>query len=169
MSDVRLVDLMYRGEFDEAIEVARPFTPDEIYNQILRDDDRHLITAGPCDEFIRRWYETIDSPYLRAEAADCFVSAFTTQLAPVPNGEYIGAYLRTASLRDLIQKVSSALLGIEIRDLEETPEHPLDPDSARRWRKAGRILAALDLPEPVSPIAPPDDEWIDWSEVSRPT
>ena len=103
-----LADLIYQGNMDQAIELANQLNPDEIYNRIFRDDERHLHDEAPCDVFLRRWYQTLESPYLRAEAADCFVSAYTTQLAPVPNGEYIGAYMRTDSLRELITKIASA-------------------------------------------------------------
>lgn len=153
-----LADLVYQGDLDQAIEVAEQLNPQEIYNRIFRDDDRHLDDEGPCDIFLRRWYATLQSPFLRAEAADCFVSAYTTQLAPVPNGEYIGAYMRTESLRELIKKVASAILGPELKDLEDTPEHPLDKASAEKWRVAGRILAELDLPPAVSPMAPVEEE-----------
>lgn len=153
-----LADLIYHGHLNQAIEVAKRLNPVEIYNRILRDDDRHLDDEAPCDAFLRRWYSTLESPYLRAEAADCFVSAYTTQLAPVPNGEYIGAYMRTESMRELIKKVASAILGPELKDLEDTPEHPLDAGAAEKWRAAGRILAELDLPLAVSPIAPVEDK-----------
>ena len=103
-----LANLIYQGNMDQAIELANQLNPDEIYNRIFRDDERHLHDEAPCDVFLRRWYQTLESPYLRAEAADCFVSAYTTQLAPVPNGEYIGAYMRTDSLRELITKIASA-------------------------------------------------------------
>ncbi|MBC7517994.1 MAG: hypothetical protein H7248_03790 [Microbacteriaceae bacterium] len=153
-----LADLVYQGDLDRAIEVAQPLTPDEIRKRLLADDERFLADQGPCDVFLRRWYATLKSPFLRAEAADCFVSAYTTELAPVPNGEYIGAYMRTESLRELITKVASAILGPELKDLEETPEHPLDGASAEKWRAAGRILAGLDLPPAVSPVAPVEEE-----------
>lgn len=149
-----LADLIYQGKFDQAIELAKQFNPEEIRKRLLTDDERFVGHQAPCDVFLRRWYATLESPYLRAEAADCFVSAYTTELAPVPNGEYIGAYLRTESLRELIKKVASAILGPELKDLEETPEHPLDKASAEKWRAAGRILAGLDLPPAVSPVAP---------------
>ena len=152
-----LADLIYQGNMDQAIELANQLNPDEIYNRIFRDDERHLHDEAPCDVFLRRWYQTLESPYLRAEAADCFVSAYTTELAPVPNGEYIGAYMRTESLRELITKVASAILGPELKDLEDTPEHPLDAASAEKWRAVGRILADIELPPVVSPVAPPEE------------
>jgi hypothetical protein len=153
-----LADLIYQGNMDQAIELANQLNPDEIRKRILYDDERHLHDEAPCDVFLRHWYQTLESPYLRAEAADCFVSAYTTELAPVPNGEYIGAYVRTDSLRELITKVASAILGPELKDLEDTPEHPLDAASAEKWRAVDRILAELDLPLAVSPIAPVEDE-----------
>jgi hypothetical protein len=153
-----LADLIYQGNMDQAIELANQLNPDEIRKRILYDDERFLDDQAPCDVFLRRWYQTLESPYLRAEAANCFVSAYTTELAPVPNGEYIGAYMRTESLRELIRKVASAILGPELKDLEDTPEHPLDAASAEKWRAAGRILAELDLPLAVSPTAPVEDE-----------
>ena len=152
-----LADLIYQGNMDQAIELANQLNPDEIYNRIFRDDERHLHDEAPCDVFLRRWYQTLESPYLRAEAADNFVSAYTTQLAPVPNGEYIGAYMRTDSLRELITKIASAILGPELKDLEDTPEHPLDAASAAKWRAVGRILADIELPPVVSPVAPPEE------------
>ena len=155
-----LADLIYQGNLDQAIELAKQLTPDEIRKRIFRADERHLHDEAPCDVFLRRWYSTIESPYLRAEAADCFVSAYTTELAPVPNGEYIGAYMRTESLRELIKKIASAILGPELKDLEETPDHPLDAASAKKWRAIGKILADLDLPPAVSPIAPEEDKTV---------
>ncbi|TFC80110.1 hypothetical protein E3O45_02960 [Cryobacterium sp. TMS1-20-1] len=142
---------------DQAIELANQLNPDEIRNRIFRDDERHLHDEAPCDVFLRRWYQTLESPYLRAEAADCFVSAYTTELAPVPNGEYIGAYMRTESLREVITKIASAILGPELKDLDDTPEHPLDAASAEKWRAVGRILADIELPPVVSPVAPPEE------------
>ena len=153
-----LADLVYQGDLNQAIEAAEQLNPQEIYNRLFRDDDRHLDDEVPCDVFLCRWYATIESPYLRAEAADCFVGTYTTELAPVPNGEYIGAYMRTESLRALINKVASAILGPELKDLEDTPAHPLDKASAEKWRVAGRILAELDLPPAVSPVAPVEEE-----------
>ena len=158
MTSPGLADLIYQGNLDQAIEIAKQLNPDEIRKRIFHDDDRHLYNEAPCDVFLRRWYSTLTSPYLRAEAADCFVGAYTTQLAPVPNGEYIGAYMRTESLRELIKKIASAILGVELKDLEETPEHPLDAVSAEKWRAVGRILAELDLPPAVSPVAPEEAE-----------
>ena len=152
-----LADLIYQGNMDQAIELANQLNPGEIRNRIFCDDERHLHDEAPCDVFLRRWYQTLESPYLRAEAADCFVSAYTTELAPVPNGEYIGAYMRTESLRELIKKVASAILGPELKDLEDTPEHPLDAASAEKWRAVGRILADIELPPVVSPVAPPEE------------
>ena len=66
--------------------------------------------------------------------------------------------MRTESMRELIKKVASAILGPKLKNLEDTPEHPLDAASAEKWRAAGRILAELDLPLAVSPIAPVEDE-----------
>jgi len=154
MSEPTLADLVYGRRLEQAIELGGQLNPQEIYNRLLRDDDRHLHDEAPIDEFLRRWFETLKSPYLRAEAADCFTSTYTTQLAPVPNAEYIGAYMRTASLRELIKKIADAILGPELKDLEETPEHPLTAESAVKWRAVGKILADLDLPPAVSPIAP---------------
>lgn len=154
MTGPRLIDLIYDGEIDQAIERAAPFTPQEIHTQLFLEDDRHLKDEGPCDEFLRTWFASIESPYLRAEAADWFTGTYTTELAPVPNAEYIGAYMRTTSLRELIKKVADVILGPELKDLEETPEHPLDATSAERWRDVGSILADIDLPPAVSPVAP---------------
>jgi hypothetical protein len=155
MTESRLADLVYDGQFERALDAAADLTPDGIRRRLLSDDQRWLLDEAPCDEFLRRWYATLTSPYLRAEAADCFVSAYTTELAPVPNGEYIGANWRTESLRSLLAEVSDALLGEKLRDLEETPEHPLPPEYAEKWRAAGRILAELDLP-PAVPLINPD-------------
>jgi hypothetical protein len=45
-----------------------------------------------------------------------------------------------------------------LKDLEDTPEHPLDAASAAKWRAVGRILADIELPPVVSPVAPLEEE-----------
>ena len=42
---------------------------------------------------------------LRAEAAYNFSDTFMTELAPVPNGEFIGANMKTEALRQLLVTV----------------------------------------------------------------
>lgn len=153
-TEPRLVDLVYDGAFAQAIERAHSFAPHEVHTQLFLDDERHLEDAGPCDEFLRAWIDSIEFPFLRAEAADAFARCYTTELAPVPNGEYIGAYLLTRALHDALARVIEVILGDELKDLEETPRHPLSAESAARWRAVGRALAELDLPPAVSPVAP---------------
>lgn len=154
MSESKLADLVYDGAMAEAIRSAAAYTPEAIRNQLFRDDDRHLHDEAACDAFLREWFSSLESPFLRAEAADWFVGAYTTELAPVPNAEYIGAHIQTQALRDVIARVVEIILGPELKDLEDTPDHPLSAESARRWRAVGRVLATLDLPPAVAPIAP---------------
>lgn len=154
MTEPRLADLVYERRFDEALAIAQRLVPDTIHQELFQHDDRHLTDEAPCDEFLRLWYSSLTSPYLRAEAADCFAGTYTTELAPVPNAEYIGANMRTGSLRDLIATISDVLLGPEFTDLEETPEHPLDKQSAERWRAIGRAIGEFELPPAVDAVAP---------------
>lgn len=154
MSDRKLADLVYDGAIAAALECAATYTPEAIRNQLFRDDDRHLQDEASCDVFLRAWFSSLESPFLRAEAADWFTGAYTTELAPVPNAEYIGAYIQTQSLRDVIARVVEIVLGPELKDLENTPEHPLSAESAEQWRAVGKVLAALDLPPAVVPVAP---------------
>jgi len=154
VSEARLVDLVYEGRLEEALEIANRLTPEEIHAQLFRRDDRHLTDEGPCDEFLRYWYERIEDPYLRALAAEWFADTYLTELAPVANAEFIGAHWRTESLRTLIQAISEATLGWEVNEWTKTPEAPLSPESAEKWRAIGRILAELDLPPAVPQINP---------------
>ncbi|KJQ55915.1 hypothetical protein [Microbacterium sp. SA39] len=154
-SERSLADLVYRGEFGEALKAAGDLTPKKIHSLLFLEDGRHREDEGPCDEFLRLWYASIEDPYLRALAASWFADTYLTELAPVPNAEYIGANWRTESLRDLLKAVSDALLGWEVNEWTETPERPLPQESAGKWRAAGKILAELDLP-PAVPLINPD-------------
>lgn len=151
------VDLVYSGQVDAAIEASRDLAPHVIYTRLFVEDKRHLEDQEPADVFVRAWYATLKSPYLRAEAAYEFADVFLTELAPVPNGEFIGANMKTEALRELLLAVSKACVGDEVNEWEITPEQPLPPASAAKWREIGRIIAALDFPPPVPAVAPLED------------
>ncbi|MGW9159655.1 hypothetical protein [Microbacterium sp. NPDC055665] len=154
MTTPSFVDLVYAGRVDEAIAAVSELTPHTIYTRLFVDDDRHLQDQDAGDVFVRAWYETLTSPYLRAEAAYEFADVFLTELAPAPNGEFIGANLKTEALRNLLTAISVACLGDEVNEWEETPEQPLPAASAAKWREIGRVIASLDFPPPVPRVAP---------------
>jgi len=151
-----LADLVYAGRLDDAINVAKDLHPDAIHRMLFLEDHRHLQDESPGDVFVRAWYSTLESAYLRADAAHTFSDTFMTELAPVPNGEFIGANMKTEALRQLLETVSRACLGAEVNDWARSPEQPLPAESAAQWREIGRVLAQLDFPPPVPAVAPPD-------------
>jgi hypothetical protein len=152
-----LADLVYAGRLDDAINVAKDLHPDAIHRMLFREDLRWLQVEAPGDEFVRAWYSTLESAYLRAEAAYTFSDTFMTELAPVPNGEFIGANMKTEALRQLLETVSRACLGAEVNDWAQSPRQPLPAESAAQWREIGRVLANLDFPPSVPAVAPPEE------------
>lgn len=145
-----LADLVYEGHHVEAIEVARDLHPRAVHRLLFLDDHRHLDDEGPAGVFVRQWYATLTSPYLRAEAAYNFADTFMTELAPYPDAEFIGARMKTDALRDLLGAVSKACSGSEVQGWAVSPEEPLTPEAAAQWKEIGRLLAALDFPPSVA-------------------
>lgn len=150
----RLADLIYEGEFSEAIDLAENLSVHKVYSIIFDDDKRWTDSGKACDEFIRRWFREIKDPYRRAELGYSMPSAYTVQMAEVENAEYIGAHMFTSSLRDVIYSLADQLSENTVSWVRETPEKPLTEEDARRWIAVGKILAELDLPQPVDPFDP---------------
>lgn len=148
-----LADLVYAGRVDDAIEAARDLHPRAIHRMLFQDDHRWLQDETPADAFVRAWFATLESAYLRAEAAHTFSDTFMTELAPVPNAEFIGAHMKTEALKQLLTAASRACLGPEVNDWAISPEQPLPAESAAKWQEIGRTLATLDFPPPVQPTA----------------
>lgn len=153
---VTLADLVYAGRIDDALVVAKDLNPRAVYEALFLADERFLADVDSPDVFVRAWYDTLGSPYLRAEAAHEFADVYLTELAPVPNAEFIGANMKTEAFRALLQTVAKACLGYEVNEWEETPEHPLPEASARKWRAVGFALDSLDFPPAVPVVAPPE-------------
>lgn len=149
-----LAHLVYEMRIEEAVELARDLHPRAIHRILFQEDLRWLSDETPGDAFVRAWYATLESAYLRAEAAHTFADTFMTELAPVPNGEYIGANMKTEALRQLLLTVARACSGPEVNDWSRSPEQPLPAESSAQWREIGRVLANLEFPPPVPPVAP---------------
>ena len=60
-----LADLIYQGNLDQAIELAKQLNPDEIRNRIFRDDDRFLDDKAPCDVFFAAGDRLLRAPPAR--------------------------------------------------------------------------------------------------------
>jgi len=154
MTKHAFVDLVYDGKISDALAAVKDLNPDAVYEALFVDDERHLKDEAPGDVFVRAWYNKLTSPYLRAEAAHIFADVFLSERAPVPNGEFIGANMKTEALRRLLKAVSEACSGYEVNEWEMTPERPLPAASAAKWRRIGRAIAQFDFPPPVPPVAP---------------
>lgn len=151
----RLSDLVYSGRIEDAIAAARDLHPQAIHRILFLDDHRWLKDEKPADAFIRAWYAAMQSAYLRAEAAHTFSDTYMTELAPVPDAEFIGAHMKTEAIKQLLVTVSRACLGPELNDWATSPEQPMPAESTAKWQEIGRVLETLDFPPPI-PLASTD-------------
>lgn len=102
--------------------------------------------SSPYGEFISRWYNSLKSPYLRAEAADWFAQAYLTEIADVPNAENIGAEMATDSKKQVIRYLAQSIDGKDIKDWAMSPEKPVSPKQLEAWHKASRQLREISIP-----------------------
>ncbi|TCU81982.1 hypothetical protein EDF51_104354 [Curtobacterium sp. PhB25] len=140
-----LADLVDAGKIGDAVQQARGLTPGRV-RELLFASGGFMRDSGPYDEFFRRWYATLDSPYLRAEAADRFCQAYLTELADVPGAEQFGAALATESKRDVLGHLAKEMRGRNISDWSTSPEEPLSKAQVRAWADASYALASVRLP-----------------------
>lgn len=112
-----------------------------------------MTDSAPYGEFISRWYRSLSSPYLRAEAADWFAQAYLTEIADVPNAEYIGAEMATESKKQVIRHLAQSIDSTDIADWAISPERPLSPAQLAAWKKVALHLRAICLPEDSRPTS----------------
>lgn len=140
-----IADLVDAGKIGDAVQQAHGLTPQRV-RELLFASGGFMRDSGPYDEFLRRWYATLESPYLRAEAADWFCQAYLTELADVPGAEQYGAALATESKRDVLEHLASEMRGRNISDWSTSPEEPLSKAQVRAWADASYVLASVRLP-----------------------
>jgi hypothetical protein len=138
----RLVD---RGEIEEALHRAEGLTPQKV-RELLLSGDGFMKNSAPYGEFISRWYTSLNSPYLRAEAADWFAQAYLTEIADLPNAEQIGAEMATESKKQVIAHLAQSIDGKDLADWAMSPEKPLSPTQLQAWKKASRQLREISIP-----------------------
>ncbi|WP_148061722.1 hypothetical protein [Curtobacterium sp. JUb34] len=144
MSEIaRLVDT---GAIEAAVAEAQGLTPDRVAD-LLFASGGFAVDMAPYDAFVRRWYERLDSPYLRAAAAERFGDAYLTELAGVPGGEEFAAELTEAALRAVIAHTGRMMRGPAITDWAEPHVAVMSTARARSWREASMELAKVHLPE----------------------
>ncbi|WP_433930193.1 hypothetical protein [Curtobacterium flaccumfaciens] len=140
-----IASLVDGGRIGDAVRAARGLTPQRV-RELLFASGGFMQDSGPYDEFFRRWYATLESPYLRAEAADWFCQAYLTELADVPGAEHYGAALSTDSKRAVRDHLAREMRGRNISDWSMSPEEPLSKTQVRAWSTAADELAAVRLP-----------------------
>ena len=138
----RLVD---KGEIDEALLRAKGLTPQKV-RELLFSGDGFMKDSAPYDEFIARWYCSLNSPYLRAEAADWFAQAYLTEIADVPNAEQIGAEMATESKKQVIRYLAQSIDGKGLKDWAMSPEKPLSRKQLEAWKQASNRLREISIP-----------------------
>ena len=138
----RLVD---RGEIDAALLAVKGLTPERV-RQLLFSGDGFMINARPYGEFIARWYASLSSPYLRAEAADWFAQAYLTEIADIPHAEHLGALMSTESKRHVLEYLAETAAGKDLEDWAASPERPLSQKQLEGWKKISRQLRGLSFP-----------------------
>jgi len=144
MSDIaRLVD---SGEIDAAVEAAAGLVPDRVAD-LLFASGGYSNDMAPYDSFFRRWYRTLEHPYLRAAAAARFSEAYLTELAGVPGGEAFGAALVEDAIRATIAHTAAIMRGPEISEWAEPYVGVMTRARARAWHDAGRELERIRLPD----------------------
>lgn len=135
----RLVDA---GNIVEALKAAHGLTPERVRTLLFRGDG-FMEDSGPYGEFLSRWYESLTSPYLRAEAADWFAQAYLTELADVENAEFLGAKMATESKREVLKHLMETIQSHDLLDWTTSPERPLTKDQYNSWQKIARKLKEL--------------------------
>jgi len=142
---VNLGQLVDRGEVDEALQTARPFTPRAVRDSLFATGG-FMEDSTPYGEFVSRWYDGLDSPYLRAEAADWFAQSYLTELADVADAETVGARMATGSKADVLRHLTTSLLSKDLEDWNTSPEEPLTNDALEAWRQLARTIQGLGTP-----------------------
>ncbi|ROP61513.1 hypothetical protein [Curtobacterium sp. PhB115] len=137
--------LVDQGKIGDAVHEARGLTPQRV-RELLFASGGFMRDSAPYDEFFRRWYATLESPYLRAEAADWFCQAYLTELADVPGAEQFGPALSTDSKREVVAHLAREMRGRNISDWSKSPEEPLSKAQVRAWRDASYELGAVRMP-----------------------
>lgn len=139
----KLVD---SGRIDEAVRAAGGLNP-RLVADLLFDSGGFVHDMAPYDTFFRRWYQTLDSPFLRAEAAERFGDAYLTELAGVPGGEAFGAELVTTAIRDVIAHTVGLMRGPEVSEWAEPHVDVMPRGRALAWREAADRLSQVHLPD----------------------
>lgn len=134
-----------RGDLDAALRAAQGLTPERV-KELLFIGDGFMTDSAPYGEFISRWYNSLSSAYLRAEAADWFAQAYLTEIADVPHAEEIGAKMATESKRLVIKYLAESTGGKDLEDWATSPERPLSQDQLNAWRKASQQLREISVP-----------------------
>ncbi|ALG30369.1 hypothetical protein AOZ07_16205 [Glutamicibacter halophytocola] len=135
----RLVDA---GKIDEALKAANGLTPERV-RTLLFSGAGFMENSGPYGEFLSRWYESLNSPYLRAEAADWFAQAYLTEIADLKNAEFLGAKMATESKREVIKHLADTIDSKDIEDWTTSPEKPISKDQHNHWQKIAQKLKVL--------------------------
>lgn len=134
--------LVNTGNINEALKAAEGLTPERV-RSLLFSGDGFMKDSTPYGDFLSRWYESLNSPYLRAEAADWFAQAYLTEIADVKNAESIGAKMATESKREVIKHLAETIESDDIADWTMSPEKPLSRNQHSAWQKIARKLREL--------------------------
>ena len=145
LMSVNLGQLVDRGAVDQALEAARPLTPRAVRDSLFATGG-FMEDSTPYGEFVSRWYDSLDSPYLRAEAADWFAQSYLTELADVADAETVGARMATGSKGDVLRHLTTSLLSRDLEDWNTSPEKPLDNEEFEAWRQLARTIQRLRTP-----------------------
>ena len=138
----KLVD---RGDIDGALLAARGLTPKRV-RELLLSGDGFMTNSAPYGEFISRWYNSLTSPYLRAEAADWFAQAYLTEIADVPGAEQTGAAMSTESKKGVIRYLAESIGGRDVADWATSPERPITQQQLGGWKAVAQQLREITLP-----------------------
>lgn len=141
-----IAHLVDSGQIETAVRAARGLAPRRVADELFASGG-FSYDMEPYDAFFRAWYATLDSPFLRAEAAERFGDAYLTELAGVPGGESFGAELLPAALREVVAHVGRLMQGPEIADWAEPQVGAMSSARVRAWREAAARLASVRLPD----------------------
>lgn len=143
MSEIaRLVDA---GQVDTAVAAAAGLSPRHVA-ELLFASGGYSNDMRPYDAFFRRWYQTLDDPFIRAAAAERFGDAYLTELAGVPGGEEFAARLVEESVRAVVRHLASLMRGPEIGEWAEPHVAVMTASRAAAWRHAADELMRVHLP-----------------------